>query len=196
MSYIRGVAMPGLRWGKLPPAGDQDKLFGPDMVQLGSSGPGRRGMDAWAALHKKDPRSQRTALHGLDEARQRLILEWVSSQAEASSAGAYVPPVAAPRGSPAVYRLGERDGLPDYVGCTLYSLARDGEWKRLKPLAKVPAGQSLAWLTGSKFKWRFPDHLNLFMEIQTLDQNGCTTEANEGTIRISSQFARQAYTKC
>ena len=112
----------------------------------------------------------------------------------------YILPAAARRGAPPAYKLKAADGAQDYVGYTLMQLARDGAKKRLVPKAVMSAGDKLVWLTGCAFKWRFPEHLRLCLELVELERDGCTTEAGSGLKRrdvvISAEHARAAYSKC
>ena len=57
-NYINAVALPGLRWGRMPPAADVRLLFLPGDDEISDESEIAE-MDAFYQKHKKDPR-QRT----------------------------------------------------------------------------------------------------------------------------------------
>jgi len=93
LSYISCVALPGLRWGKIPPAADWKMLFMPGDDHI--SGADRVAMDHWAEAHYRDPRAKKSAPGAIDRARQTTLLEWAAKHPEQ-----FVAPTAAPRGAP------------------------------------------------------------------------------------------------
>ena len=56
LSYINTVALPGLRWGKLPPEADWRMLFLPGDIDI--TGPDKVAMDKWTDEHHRDPRKE------------------------------------------------------------------------------------------------------------------------------------------
>ena len=76
--YIKTVALPGLRYGKLPPDADYRILFlGPADWELPAN---KAEHDAWVKRHGRDPRSK-DRVAGLDEKQQTLLLAWAQTQA-------------------------------------------------------------------------------------------------------------------
>ena len=59
--FIETVALPALRWGKLPPAADVKMLFLPSDDDI--AGADKVDMDAWYNKHKKDTRSTSSVSH-------------------------------------------------------------------------------------------------------------------------------------
>ena len=121
LKYINTVALPSLRLGKRIDAEDWRLLFLPiTCPEDRGSTSDKAKLDRWCKMHKQDPRSKSSVSYGLDERRQRTLLEWVGNNTEG-----YVPPPPAPVGKPPEYRLEERVSK-DYAGCTLSELARAG----------------------------------------------------------------------
>ena len=186
--YLDVVALPALRYGKLPPAADARLLFdlpGDDEIQ----GTEKAEMDVFYEKHKKDPRSTRSASYSLDQQQQTSLLSWV-----ARNPAGYVAPAPAPRGAPPIFRLSRRD-THDYEGCTLGQLAADRDLKTLRANATVPGGETLLWIASERYTWRFPEQIRLFLALQDLERGGCTTVGNsrEGRQVVSARHARAAY---
>ena len=151
-SFIQGVALPGLKLGKLPSEADWNMLFGPHDDDL--EGAARTAAYKWASLHHRDPRST-APLPEADSERQKTLLEWVERNPDA-----FMKPSQAPVGAPLEARL----DFGKFMGRTVFDLIRDGTTGRLVPGAGSGA-LYLRWICSSDFNWSFPRHLPLLVSL-------------------------------
>ena len=101
LRYIKTIALPGLRFGKMPPSIEHNILY---------ADPSDESLPGYAKFvkeHGRDPRSAGNTA-GLDEAHQTTLLQWAQRNAVL-----YAATPAANRGSPSSYRL-EARAYEDY----------------------------------------------------------------------------------
>jgi hypothetical protein len=191
--WCERVGFPAITRGKRPPAADMAMLRLSPRISL--SGADLKARDAWSQLHGRDPRSkQQTAAERLS---QQTLLDW--ARINAATVGT---PSSVRRGRVAAYAI---DFGAVWRGFTPRQLALSAAYgaTRSRQLAtqSVPAGAWLTWVTGqaplvrtAPFRWRFPDHLYLYLAMRELEVEGRVVVGNDGPIALAlSAAAHKAY---
>ena len=96
LRYIKTIALPGLRFGKMPPSADHQILY------ADPSDESVPGYAQFVKKHGRDPRSTGNTA-GLDEAHQTTLLQWAQRNAVM-----YAATPTANRGAPSSYKLEAR----------------------------------------------------------------------------------------
>ena len=151
--------LPGLRWGKLPTADDYKAFTLGRCRDL--EGGDKAWLKEWANTNRPDVRKKAKESRGM----RQTTLEYA-----AASGSNYGRRAGGRGGRPRSYRF---DWGPT-EGKTL------GEVSRMRgPLGTFSCGGAfIVWLGGSKFTWEFPQHLQLFVELQDLEIRGYAMTAS------------------
>ena len=180
--WCETVGFPAISSGKRPPATDIAMLRLTPLLSL--SGADRKAREAWDQLHGRDKRSKRQT--AAERASQQTLLSWARSNL--TTVGT---PSSVRRGRVPNYKIdfGSWSGFsPRHLAL---SAAPSGA-ARSQPTQRVPPGVWLTWVTGqapmaltSPFKWRFPDHLYLYLALRELEMEGrMVVSNNDGPVLL------------
>ena len=187
--WCERVGFPAITSGKRPPASDLAMLRLTPRNSL--TGVNLKARDAWSQLHGRDPRSkQQTAA---ERQSQQTLLSW--AQVNLSAVGM---PSSVRRGRVANYKIDFGSTWRGFSPWQLAMSAAPGAARRLAEQS-VPAGAWLAWVTGqatigrtAPFRWRFPDHLYLYLAMRELESEGRVVNGNDGPIALALPAAAHA----
>ena len=169
LRFIRSIALPGIRFGKLVPDDDMRMLrLGPKASLHGAD---LASMDEWSQRHGRDPRSKKKD-GWLDEGEQATLFRWlsrnerhhvISDPVRRGSSKQYKLDFGAYKG----YRLGQLVQHSMSTGGSMHLLpAEERSESTPRP------GEYILWLAGETFDWHFPYHLHLYLNLKSLELNG------------------------